>query len=474
MFARIVLLFILLLANLSLRAEKFADRQLSLVATNYQLDYQLDLAETSLTASGKITVKNISTEVATHIPFRLYRMLKVSQITDDEGKPLKYSQNILSDEAWPVLQTNYLEIDLLEPIKPEESRTFSLQFNGYIRGYAETGWLYVKDSITPEFSLLRTDSFAYPIIGYPNETVNSQVLIMSHRFDYDVRISVPKPLIVANGGALISKTEDKNKQTFRYKNKLPAWRMDFAIAPYQLTEKGKYRIFSWEPENKVQPVLDEIVKTVDLYSQWFGPLATELGYTFIEVPEGFGAQADVTSVIQDATAFRGGEELTRIYHELSHQWNVKPLDQYSPRWNEGLATFLEDLTFDQLHQPGFLNESTESILKRLKNDFSQNDQYGQTGYLDFGKAGLNSYRVGSPFFRLIYDLIGEQKFNRVLAEYYRDYYQTGATTEQLIERFSIVSNNDLQRLFRDWAYTGEYVKIISNSKNYAELLARYK
>ena len=61
----------------------------------------------------------------------------------------------------------------------------------------------------------------------------------------------------------------------------------------------------------------------------------------IEVPDGWGSQADVTCILQTAAAFRDPARLVEVYHEVSHLWNVPATDLPSPRWDEGLATFLQ-------------------------------------------------------------------------------------------------------------------------------------
>ncbi len=451
----------------------FESRELKLVAKDYQLNYEFDFEQEKLFADGKITISNISKSNATHIPIRLYRMLSVSEIKDENGQPLKFSQQILSNEDWAVLQTNYIELLLDKPLKPGKEYSFYIKFEGYLRGYAETGMLYVKDHISKDFTIIRMDSFAYPVISYPNHNINSKVGVMLHPYDYDVSVTTPDDYVVANGGTLIEKSENNNQLTYRYKNKLPAWRMDFTIAHYQKLSKGKYSVFSWESKEDAQRMLDEVENTVNLYSKWFGSLANELGYTFIEIPENYGAQADVTSVLQTAVAFKGKENLGKVYHEISHQWNVKSLDQFSPRWNEGLATFLQKLTLDKLHLPGYLNKETDDVIKYLQKTFTKYPNYRTTAYIDYGKEKLNSYSVGMLFFRLMYDLTSQDEFNSLIGGFYQTFNQDGATTEQFIEYIKQNSKTNLKKLFDDWAYTTEYVKLIDKSKEYSEILAYY-
>jgi len=453
------------------KSDGIGQKQLKVVATQYNLNYKLDIANKIMGASGSITVSNISNKDALHIPLRLYRMLSVSKINDSNGNKLAFNQQVIGNDEWPVLQTNYIEISLPTPIKPAQSYTFEIDFSGALRGYTETDMLYVKDSIDENFSIVRMDAFAYPLITYPNDSVNRDAKFWLYHYDYDVTFTVPVDYVVANGGELISKTEKKDKVIYRYKNKLPAWRMDFAIARYQVYSKDRYTVFSWESKDSSEKLLDQIVNTVTLYTKWFGPLKHKLGYTFIEVPENYGAQADITSVIQDAVGFK---EFDRVYHEISHQWNVKSLDKYSPRWNEGLASFLEELTLELTSRPGQLDVSTEETILELKKVFSNNKKYQSTPFLDYGKEGLNSYSVGMIFFRILYDLMGQDEFNKVIGGFYQKYYESGATSRTFISYLIKHSHADINQLIDEWVNSAEFAKLLEASENYKQILTYYK
>lgn len=94
--------------------------------------------------------------------------------------------------------------------------------------------------------------------------------------------------------------------------------------------------------------MEALLTTLDLYTQWFGPLQQYQGYAVIEIPDGWGSQADVTSIIQAAAAFKETERTQEVYHEISHLWNVEEKEALPPRWNKGLAMFLHYLTVENV------------------------------------------------------------------------------------------------------------------------------
>ena len=464
------LLLLSLFACFSCHASEFAERQLQLVATDYNMHYQLHLADEDLNAHATLTVKNISNTPADHIPLSLYRLLQISKITDAKQQPLTFTQRVMSDEAFRQRQINYAEVRLPRPLAPQQSYTVNISFDGMILGYAETGLAYVKDSINQDFSIIRQDAYAYPQVLYPNDDVNRQAKWWLHRFNYDVTVEVPTGYVVANVGKLIAKSAAGDTVSYRYQNTLPAWRMDFAVAKYHIYQQQGLTLFSLEDQALSTLFLNRSSAALSLYSQWFGPLQKPTEYSVLELPEGYGSQADRTGILIVKDGFT---DRSQMYHELSHLWNVKFQESHPPRWDEGQATFLQYLVADKLDKPGVLARETSDNFQWLKKKLSQQDINALPSLLDNNNGGLSIYNIGMPLYHLLYDIEGEASFNRILGSFYQQYYPTGATTQQFVEYAKSHSDKELTALFDDWAYSNRYADLISQSHSYAELLAHY-
>ncbi|WP_417763441.1 hypothetical protein [Shewanella sp.] len=461
---------VLLVGSGAAQAERFAHRQLQLVATDYKMTYQLNLADENLSASAQLTITNCSDHPADHIPLTLYRLLHINAVTDAQHQPLTFTQQVLSDEAFPQRQVNYTEVQLPQPLAPAQSFTINLRFEGMILGYVETGLAYVKDSINQDFSIIRQDAYAYPQVLYPNDDVNRHAKWWLHTFNYDVSVEVPEGYVVANAGRLVAKNTTTSHISYRYQNTQPAWRMDFTIAKYQRYQQQGLTLFSLEDQALSTLFLNRSSTALSLYSQWFGPLQTPTEYSVLELPEGYGSQADRTGIL---IVKEGFTDRSQMYHELSHLWNVKFQESHSPRWNEGLATFLQYLVADKLDEPGMLARETNDIFNGLKQTLTQQNLNTLPPLLDNNNGGLGIYSIGMPLYHLLYDIEGADSFNRILSGFYQQYYATGATTEQFVTYAKAHSRNDLTAFFDDWAYSNRYASLISQSHSYADLLAHY-
>ncbi len=450
-------------------------RTLHLTPTRYELDLAVDYEAETLTGRARIEVVNLADTTVTEIPFLLYRLLKVSDARDAEGRPLPFEQTVETFLEFEKLQVNFVRVRLPYGLAPQASATVELDYAGHLLGYAETGMLYIQDRIAPDFTILRMDSFSYPQPGYPSFAANESAPQPSYA--YTARITVPDSLSVANGGRLTAQTVADGRATFTFENIRLAWRMDFAIGDYRTLSAGPVRVVHF-PQDAIgaQRVLTAVQASLRLFSEWFGPLHSDEGFTFIEIPDGWGSQADVTSVIQTAAAFRDPERIGEVYHEVSHLWDPPSTDANSPRWNEGLAEFLEVLASEHLHGLENRDMEVERVREEIRGMFGKQPRYREIPMMDYGKEQVTglSYRVGLLMFDVLHRLVGHEQFAQIIGEYYRLYADTGGTTDEFVKLANRVTDRDLTRFFDDWIYTSRWYGLIESGIHATDLADHYR
>lgn len=447
---------------------------LQLREQRYEMDISVDYETQRLRARVALTVVNTGERQADTIHLLLYRLLTVQQVRDDKLKALPFLQEVVAMEDVPRRQVNYVRIRLAAPVLPAESRTVTVDYSGYLLGYQETGWLYVQDRIDREFTILRKDCLAYPEVGVPVASVNETAGLP--QFDYRARITVPAGLTVANGGELVARSEHDGVVTFEYRNLKAAWRMDFAISDYQVLETGPYRVFHFpEDAEGARRVMTALTRAVDLYTEWFGPLAGRFAFSVIEIPDGWGSQADVTSIIQTAGAFSDPRRHAELYHEVSHLWNVTPLD-VSPRWNEGLASFLQYLTTDALEDQNDHEQAVDRYLDRIRQRSLEDRRFAETAMIDYGRQQITdlSYTVAMVMFGVIYRLVEQQEFNQIVGGFYRRFHSDGATTADFLDHANRVTSLDLSALFEEWVFTTRWHQLVMAGATLEDLASRYQ
>ncbi len=465
----------LLVAGTTTIGEEALPEKLSLRPVSYELDLRVDYDERRVHGRSVIHLLNSGTVPVDHVPLLLYRMMRATSVADGSGNPLRFAQRVVSFVDFEVLQINSVRVSLSEPLAPDRRTTVEIRYEGPLRGYAETGMTYVRDSVDPDFTILRRDAYAYPVVGYPSDRVNREAGLFA--YDYEARVTVPENLIVANGGELIGRRNEAGSTTWSYRNRKAAWRMDFAIAPYESLSRLELTVFHLpgDREGALQ-VMRAFGRAVELFSKWFGPLESAGGFTVIEMPEGFGAQADVTSILQPAPAFRDSGEMYRLYHEASHLWNVDSTTLPSPRLEEGLATFLQWLAVDVLEERQELDRALDRILGRVRSRFEEQPRLRQIPLGDYGRERITdlSYSVGALFFAVLYDLVGQDKFNEIIGGFHRRYVSTGASLGEFASFVREVGGSRLALFLKEWLESVDFVDRILTAGSTKAIAEAYR
>lgn len=433
---------------------------------DYQLDILVDYEEKTLISSCKLTIRNNSGKSISSIPFIIYRLLNILSVKNSENTSLTFEQRVTSFEDWAPYQVNAFSVNLNKSLADGDSTILSIDYKGHLLGYAETGLKYVKDQINKEFTIIRPDCLAYPIIGEPKFSTLKSTL--NESFSYTTSVKVPTPLIVVNGGKLIYKEINDDYSTFVHTSHNRTWRIDIAISNYLTQTDGQIHTHFFEKDSiEGLKVHKHILNAMNLFSKKWGTLTGEREFSLIEIPEGYGSQASENYILQTAAAFRNPEQLMEVYHEISHLWNVKPNGQYPPRLNEGLATFMQYLMAEKIEGALLVDDASERIYSNIKN----NNEYGDVALADYGKYDMTmrSYNVGFLFFHILYEVVGEKLFDSIISSFYMEYNQSGANTEQFMQQIKKVSKMDLDTFLNDWIYTTKFFQKLKKTLLYERI-----
>ncbi len=464
-----------LFSSLNALAQNFSEQKIVLKTMRYDMDIHIDYEKEVLSNICKMEIFNPSGNSVKSIPLVLYRLIKVNSVKDVRGANISFTQRLETYVDDPKKQVNYIEVKLENPIRPGGRITIVLDTEGFLCGNTEVNG-YVHDRIDPGFTIIRNDPNAFPRLGVPSRLASLDA-ILNQSFDFVLIVTVPDTLMVANGGRLVDKVLSNGNVTFTYESIKPSWRIDIAISRYRMFEDGKNKIFCFpEDTGNAEVILSALKNTLDLYTKWFGPLRSYSGLTVIEIPDGWGSQSDVTTIIQTAAAFKDVENIYEFYHELSHQWNVKSTDLPSPRLEEGLACFLQFLTVEELENRKTLKKSMDRYLNYINNSLFKYEEYVGIPMKDYGVKDVTrlSYTVGAVFYYLIFETMGHEEFISAIGTFYQDNFEKGASTDEFIVYLRQQSTKDINKIINDWYSGTKYIEFIMNELTIDEIVGFYK
>lgn len=469
------LLFVLVFIVISVRV--MGQEPYTVAPEHYGLDLTVDLNEKKLSGVCELRLTNVGAQPVDSISFLLYRLMKVTEVTDAKDAPLPYTQHVTEFRDFGKLQVNQVYVQ--KTLLPGETAWIKLRYNGYLLGYAETGMRYIKDRISPEFTLIRPDAYAYPYLCLPCFDVLRASA--GREFGYTLTIHVPDSLVAVNGGELTGFVKEKGMATYAYQSKLPGWRIDIAVAPYQRIRGDWIDVFYFNREEAARQLADKGEACMDLYRRWWGGLQAYKGLSIIETEEGSGGQTEATTILLPSEAFNSDNGYEYLYHELSHLWNVPIREEkgLSPRWEEGLATFCQALTAEKSGDkpPGYAREKANDNIRRLQGQMARLPALKEIPFSEYGNQEMTgtSYTYGALFFATLYYWLGEEAFHKMIGGFYQQYYKSGAFTRTFTDYCIRHENNKrLQAFFEDWMYTANFTRYIVPESTIDDIIAVYK
>jgi hypothetical protein len=463
---------------LMLSAGLFAQNHFPLVSDHYHLELSFDYRNETLQGHCRMTILNQSDSAITQIPLMLYRLMKVNSIKTDDGKKLNFHQSVVQYKDFPKLQSNHIKVEY--EIPPNESKVIHIDYGGHLLGYTETGMSYITDRISPEFTLIRMDTYAYPLISRPSISflINN---IRNHLFDYDIVVTVPDTLVVASGGRLQSRTPaPDNQMTYHYSSKKHAWRIDIAVAPYKQHNSPVLDLFYLNDESAAKSIAEHGTRAMQKFTEWWGELQSPETVTIIETERGSGGQADELVILLPEESFSNITSFHDLFHELAHLWQAVTSEKegLAPRWEEGLADFSAYLLNETLFEEraGLLKRAANNNLRRLKRDFERNPALQNIPLLEYGNHRITNLSYVQPMvmFTVLYYWLGEEVFHRAIGGFYQQYIETGASTKDFINYWKqMAPSKSLDTFFEDWIYTTRFTEFLMEGKELDEIVSHY-
>jgi len=443
--------------------------------THYRIEADLDTKNHAGEFVAELRLQNFGSAPVEEVPLLLYRLFVVDKV-EYQGRLAAFHQAVVADQDDKTLQVNLVRVTLSPALPPGGSGVVRLKYQGELHGYTEV-WAYVHDTIAPDYSLLRLDTFFYPVVSLPSAASRYRE---KRDFTYEVSACVPPGLTVAAGGRP-GEPRSKGKNTcFSFVSLGPTWRIDVAAAKFSVKSdpSGQFRAYVLPGhEAGAERVLEAVQRSTDYYSELFGR-PEEVGYTVIEIPNGWGSQASDYYFLQSAAAFEDPKRISEVYHEIGHGFGVEPAAsvQRARFFDEAFASYFESLAVRHFDgEPAFQEDMDRS--RGLFRQWAESDKkYAATPIAEYGlhEMGNLSYSKGAYALFVLHQLIGDDKF-RELVRALRQQSRAGGldfrSFQQTAER---VAHRPLDRYFQEWFFGNASSELLLGKQSAEEIVARYR
>jgi aminopeptidase N len=412
-------------------------------AQHYTLDLEADVETNTL--SGTVTMTALLTEDVRTFNLDFASNFDISLVTLN-GQAVNWDRKeheltIVPLET-PLTAGDQIEVGVTYIGQPQPVHTIAFP--------VELGWM---DYGTGVYVADEPDGAAswYPVNDHPLDKAT-----------YTLRITVPKPYIVAANGVLTDTIDNGETTTYVWEehNPMASYLVTVGIDDFTVqTAEGPdgLPIRNYFPPDIADQAAAVFAPTADMiafYSDTFGPYPFEAyGVVVADVDLPFALETQTLSLFARSWLEYGGGLEEAVAHELAHQWfgDSVSLSRWGDVWlNEGFATYASWLWFE--HQSG--SQTLNNIVVQTYQSLLQHggdltppgdppaDDLFNTSVYYWGALTLHALRLE----------VGDAAFFEILRTYYKRYQYGDATTEDFIAVAEEISGKDLGDFFDNWLH----------------------
>ncbi len=284
--------------------------------------------------------------------------------------------------------------------------------------------------------------------------------------DYLVELTVPTSFQVGATGKLEFEVAGSLKKTLSFFAEDVhdfAW---VASARYQVKE------LEWEGITVRALYLDQFalaergLTALQFYSEQFGPYAYSV-FTIAQVEAGGGMEYPSIIMI----GFGSDRE---IAHEVAHQWWYAAVgnDEFNEAWlDEGFTTYSEERYL--MERLGYAEDFARSSLRY--HEPGEIVLQPASEYTSLSNYAAAVYTKGSGILWMLRGLVGKEKFEQLLREYYARFQFQNVTTSDFTLLAEDISQQELDWFFDQWLRTTKTLDFsISEVRTLSQTDGRYQ
>lgn len=302
----------------------------------------------------------------------------------------------------------------------------------------------------------------------------------------DLHINVPKPLVAASNGVLLSVEDEGDSRTYHWQTKSMhnTYGIALNIAPYRVLETKFTSIYGnlldvqfyhlKERTEQAKVLFKEVPIVLDFFERMIGP------YPFGEEKVGFAETPFLGMEHQTINAYGYGYKKDQygfdwlLHHEIAHEWfgNQMTNDNWDHMWlHEGFGSYMQPLFAQYLHGDlaymAYLAEHRKVIMNKMPL-VSNSIMDAKQVYSENTGPGSDLYNKGSLILHTLRYLIGEEAFFLAIKElvYGTTDPQPGnfrpilRNTTDFVEIVNKVTDRDLTWFFDVYIYQAQLPNLV--------------
>jgi len=381
---------LLLLGTASARAE--SDIELLNATLVAKFHFAEEARDGQMVGAYQVSFRNNGNTVLRTVSLLLNPGLTVDHVVGPGGKRLKATIRLVPVEGFNHLELNQVEVTLARPLlKGMSRREIVVHYRGYLEDLSQTGLPGVKETLHPDFTMIRAQSFGYPVFAKNNQSSIQKA--WGHKPFHQVAfLDVPGLNSVVGNMKIAQKTTNGDITKFEMKSEHPTGLMTLAIGPYANLSAPNIKLAYLDgSKGTATAILDGLNKEVRALTARLGDPRRNAVLNFVEAPDGFLAPHTPGLVILAGPRFSGEAVFKKVnlqetpdltllsspqgvsqvsssmigkgvYAELVNLWKVNPYGNTN-HWGTGLDDTLVAVLTEPVERSAFW-QSNYALVKR--------------------------------------------------------------------------------------------------------------
>ncbi len=436
-------------------------------ADKYPVNVSVDIRNYSFHLSLSDTTDEISAVATIRILFKKAGTMQVRLDFVDQKNSLKGKGMLVEsvyDGAHAVPfshKNNVLLLDLFTPSIAETERQFTIRYHG-----KPAAGLIIGPDKNGDRSFFSNDwpnlgRNWLPLIDHPHDKATCEFIV-----------TAPACYQVISNGLKIEETDlDGNRRLTHWRESVPisSWLFVLGVAKFAVkhgkTFEGKpiqTWIYAKERKTGFYDLEETTMKALRYFSDYIGPYAYEK-LANVEASKIGGGMETASAIYYDDQLMNGKSDdgLRDVaIHEIAHQWfgNAVTENDWDDVWlSEGFATYFTLLFQEHCYgHDEFINgllEARKSVFDFYKKNPSYAIIHDNTAE-EKEVTTIQTYQKGAWILHMLRNLIGDEAFQNGIQGYYRDFFNSTASTTDFKRQMEKASGMDLSHFFRQWLYLG--------------------
>ena len=401
------------------------------------------------------------------------RLDLVNKDDTNEGKGMEGSKVTLNDRTQKyVHRENVLTIVLDQPSRVNQEISLTIDYYGVPASGLKIAPNKYGDRTFFSDNWPNRARHWLPTVDHPYEKATSEMIVIA-----------PNHYQVISNGLLVEESNLNNglKRT-HWKQAVPisCWLYVLGVAEFAIQYVDTFEdksiqtwVYKQDREAGFYDFAVPTKHTLQFFSDYVGPFAYEKLANIQSNSVGGGMEAATAIFYGDnsVTGKRTSRWRNVIIHEVAHQWFGNAVTEYD--WDdvwlsEGFATYFTLLFREHAYGREDFVSGLISSRERVFDYYEDHKNYRivHDNLSDMTQVTSGqTYQKGAWILHMLRNLIGDEKFQEAIRNYYSRYMNSNATTDDFKHEMEVVSGLDLDIFFNQWLYQGGHI-ILDGSWKY--------